>query len=97
MPTTTAGIRIGGLGKRKLATLRAQAEQLGLTAEGYAKQLIEMGIKHQHQTRTRSLDELWAPVQAAFRESGMTEQELDDLVDRARGPRRPRRRTSKKR
>jgi hypothetical protein len=97
MTTTTLAIRVDGLGRGQLAKLRAQAKQLGLTAEGYAKRLIEEGIRLQHRAGTKSLDEVWAPVQAEFRESGMTERELDDLVDRARGPRRIRRRTGKKR
>ncbi len=64
--------------------LRAQAEELGLSAERYARQLVEQGISLEKQARTMTFDELFAPVQAQFRESGMTEEDLDDLVDNAR-------------
>ena len=70
--------------KGKLAVLRAQAEALGMTAEGYARQLIEDGMALERKARTTAFDELFAPVQERFRKSGMSEEELDALVDAAR-------------
>jgi uncharacterized protein (UPF0128 family) len=83
-----------GLQKSKLAVLRKQAKALGLSAEIYAKQLIEDGLSLERRARSETFDDLLAPVQAAFQKSGMTEEELDQLVDAART--RHHQRTSKK-
>jgi hypothetical protein len=87
-------IQVSGLGKGKLAVLRAQAKARGMSAERYARQLIEEGISLERQARSASFDELFAPAQARFNEGGMSEDELDRLVDAART--RHRRRTSRK-
>jgi len=87
-------IQVSGLGKGKLAVLRAQAKALGMTAEGYARQLIEEGILLERKARSTTFDELFAPVQARFRANGMSETDLDSLVDAART--RHHRRTSRK-
>ncbi len=84
MAGTATTIQVSGLRKDKLAALRKQAKALGMSAEGYAKQLIEEGISLELRARTETFDELFAPVQARFRKSGMTEQALDKLVDEAR-------------
>ena len=84
MTLTGATIQVSGLGKNKLAALREQAKALGMSAEGYARHLIEEGISLELQARTRTFDELFAPAQARFRKSGMSEVDLDQLVDRAR-------------
>ena len=89
-----AMIQVTGLGKEKLARLKKQAERLGLSAERYARQLIEDGLSLDEQARTKSFDHLFAPAQARFHESGMTEGELDRLVDAARD--RHHQRTSRK-
>jgi hypothetical protein len=44
MAATATKIAIDGLGKAKLAALREQAKTLGMSAEGYALQLIEDGL-----------------------------------------------------
>ena len=95
MATTASTLQVSGLGKQKLATLRDQAKAHGLSAEAYARQLIEEGMSLERRARTESFDELFAPVQARFRSSGMTEPELDELVDRAKS-RRPQRAGGKK-
>ena len=84
MATSSSTIQVCGLGKGKLATLRAQAKTLGMSPEVYAKQLIEDGISLEQKARTTTFDELFAPAQARFRESGMSDEELDKLVDAAR-------------
>jgi len=94
MAATTATIKVSGLGKEKLVALREQAKALGITAEGYAKRLIEEGLSLEQLARTTTFDELFAPAQAHFRKSRMTEEDLDRLVDRARS--RHRRVTRKK-
>ena len=84
MSTVSSTLQISGLAKQKLRVLRAQAKEAGMTAEKYAKHLIEEGISIQRRARTTTFDELFAPVQEQFRKSGMTEEDLDKLVDTAR-------------
>ncbi len=84
MNASAPTIEVSGLPKATLRRLRAQAKNAGVTVEIYAKQLIEEGISLEQIARTRSFDELYAPVQERFRKSGMKEEELDKLVDRAR-------------
>ena len=48
------------------------------------RQLIEDGIALDRKARTTTFDKLLAPVQQRFRDTGMTEQDLDALVDSAR-------------
>lgn len=88
-------IRVSGLAKGKLHALRAQARAAGMSAELYAKRLIEDGIQLEQQARSSTFDELYAPVQERFRKSGMIEEDLDRLVDAART--RHHRRTTRKR
>jgi hypothetical protein len=83
MNSSASTIRVSGLAKAKLAALRQQASTLGMSAEDYARHLIEDGISLDIQARTKTFDELYAPAQARFRKSGMTEAELDKLVDEA--------------
>jgi hypothetical protein len=73
-----------GAWQAKLAALRAQEKALGMSAEGYARQLIEDGIALDRQAGETTFDELFAPVQRRFKKSGMSEAELDKLVDAAR-------------
>jgi hypothetical protein len=77
-------LQVTGLAKAKLAKLRQLAKQSGLTAETFAKQLIEDGLSQQEKARTTSFDELLAPVRSQFRKIGMTEAELDKIVQAAR-------------
>ncbi len=96
MNSATTSIRVRGLGRSKLAALRGQARKLGISAESYAKQLIEDGLTLEQKAKSMSFDEIFAPAQARFRRSGMSEAELDALVDRAR-TRHHRRQTRRKR
>jgi len=91
---TSSTIQVTGLPRGELAALRSHAKALGMTAEVYARQLIEAGLALERKARTTSFDELFAPAQERFRDSGMTEEELDALVDAARS--RHHRRVSRK-
>jgi hypothetical protein len=93
MPVSS--IQVPGLTKDKLIALRRQAAEAGMSAELYAKRLIEEGILLEKEARNRTFDDLYAPVQERFRRSGMREEELDRLVDAART--RHHRRTASKR
>ena len=61
--------------KRLLARATAQ----GQNPTEYVQQLIEKDVK------TPSLGEILAPVRQEFRESGMTEEELETLIEECRG------------
>jgi hypothetical protein len=84
MASHASTIEISGLERAKLAKLRQHAKSLGISAEHYAKQLIEEGLSLEQQARSKTFDELLAPVRAGFRRRGMSEEELDKLVDQAR-------------
>jgi len=53
-----------------------KAQELGTTPGEYIASLIDAA--------TSTVDEILAPVREGFRSSGTTEEELDDLVARAR-------------
>lgn len=84
MATAASTLEISGLERAKLAKLRQHAKALGITAERYAKQLIEDGLSLKQRARSKTFDEMLAPVRAGFRKSRMREEELDKLVDQAR-------------
>jgi hypothetical protein len=96
MASASSSIHISGLGRNTLAAMRKQAKALGLPLEQYAKELIEEAIRVAERARTETFDEIFAPVQAQFRASAMSEREFDRLVDQAR-TRHHRRMTRKKR
>jgi hypothetical protein len=77
-------IQVSGLAKQKLTALRRQAMEAGMSAELYAKRLIEEGILLENEARNTTFDDLYAPVHKHFRQIGMKEEELDQLVDAAR-------------
>jgi hypothetical protein len=57
---------------------------MGTTIEAYVRELIEDRLRIEERARTTTFDELFEPVQKAFKRSGMTEAELDELVNAAR-------------
>ena len=61
--------------KHSKVAVRA-ARELGTTAEKYVHQLIDAA--------NMTFDEILAPVRKGFRESGVTEEDLDDVVNKAR-------------
>ncbi len=94
MSSATSTIQVSGLARTKLDALRSQAKAAGVTAEVYAKQLIEEGVALEQQARSKTFDALYGPAQERFRKSGMKEEVLDELVDAART--RHHRRTTRK-
>lgn len=84
MASASSAIRILGLPRQKLAALRAQAKASGMTPHAYAKHLVEEGLELDYVARTTSFDVLCERVRKNFEESGMTEDELDTLVNAAR-------------
>jgi hypothetical protein len=84
MATAGSTIRVSGLRRQAIASLKSQAAQQGLSLQDYVKELIETDMSIAAMARSKSIDEVFAPVQRQFRESAMTEDELDRLVDTAR-------------
>ena len=81
MPTST--MKFPRLAKPKLAALRRRAKRDGLTPEQYVKRLIEDDLETEAETHS-TFDEVSKPFRQALK--GMSEEELDALVDKARGP-----------
>lgn len=73
------------LPRRKLSALKRKAERMGLTPETYVKQLIEDDLSLDRKARNTPLDELAAPFRTGL--AGIAEDELDRMVDAARGRR----------
>ena len=61
------------------ATLKAKAELAGTDLASYVRALLE-----QNAARPMSLEEISGPVAADFEKSGMTEDELGDLLETAK-------------
>ena len=61
------------------AKLKNRAVALGFEVDDYVENLIEKELD-----KPKTLDEIFAPVRREFEESGMTEDELDDLIYQAR-------------
>jgi hypothetical protein len=78
------------LDKQKMTALSAKARRLGLSPARYAKKLIEQDLITESSAVPATLAEIMAPVRNQFQESGMTEQDLDAMVNAARSRRRRR-------
>lgn len=86
--STTAKLEIGGLGKQKMMALADKAKRLGLTPANYVKQLVEEDLAIESDAQAMTLAQIMAPVRKEFRESAMTDGELDTIVNAARSRRR---------
>lgn len=60
-------------------TLQERALQSGQDVEAYIERLLEKAL-----SSPASIDDLLAPVRKQFAKSGMTEDELDALIEEAR-------------
>jgi hypothetical protein len=83
--TTTSTIQLRDLSRRQLSEIRRRASTRGITPEQYIKRLIEDDLSNGRRVRRKSLFELAEPVRDALKD--YTDEELDALVDSARGPR----------
>src|SRR5688572_19843629 len=72
------------------ATLRKQAHEAGLSAEAIAARLLERSL-----ARIPDLTEISGPIYEAFKASGMTEDELAELLEREKHAMRAERRANK--
>jgi hypothetical protein len=59
--------------------LKQKASAKGCAVDDYVENLIERDVNRQ-----KTLDEIFAPVRQEFKEQGMTEEGLDDLIYQAR-------------
>ena len=82
MATTMHFLRVGKLAPRQLSALRRKARRMGLTPQGYVKQLIEQDLALDRKAQGSSLDELAGPFREALQ--GLSDEELDRAVDAAR-------------
>jgi hypothetical protein len=82
MSMMTAKLEVGGLTKRRMAELAANAKSLGMTPQRYVKELVEQGLELEHAARTMTFDQILAPLRKGL--AHIDDTELDRLVDRAR-------------
>ncbi len=82
MATTT--LEISGLSEETVKKIDLKAKQEGRAREDYLRDLIERDVDSIPCTDQKSILELFAPVQGDFEQSGMSEDDLDALIDKAR-------------
>lgn len=80
MSLQTGTIEITGLRFETLRTLNTKAKESGKSVEDYTRELIEEKVSAHELT----FDEILAPIRKQVEESGMTDEELDELFLRGR-------------
>ena len=68
-----------GLGRSLLRAVEQKARRQGKTPPEYVRLLIERDL-----LADRTFDEILKPVRDDFRKSGISEEQLDQIVERAR-------------
>jgi hypothetical protein len=76
-----------GLPPAQLRAVERKAKGAGQTAPQYVRALIERDL-----LADKTFDEILRPVREDFRKRGVTPEQLDVIVDRARAATRPKRR-----
>jgi hypothetical protein len=84
MASIAARLELKGLGKQKFTALTAKAKRLGMTPARYLRQLVDDDLELDRQAQATTFSQLMGTTRDQFKESGLTEQELDDLVNAAR-------------
>ena len=79
MSAQTESIEISGLLPGTREAIEELGRRKGKSAEEYLRMLIEAEILSE-----QSFSEILAPIRRSFRESGMTEEQLDALFEEAR-------------
>ena len=82
MASTAKELRIVDLPKRQASALKRKAEQMGLSADEYVKQLIADDLALDQKAKSTSLNELAAPFRKALK--GVSEEEISQIVVKAR-------------
>ncbi len=75
----TDTIQITGLPPSMIEAVENRAKEIGTTTEDYVRYLIEEDL-----SSTLSMRVLFAPVREQIRESGISETEMDELLEEAR-------------
>ena len=75
--------------------LRERAARLDQDLAGYLRRIVRQDLHGDSPAGKRSFGEILAPIHQDFRESGMTEGELDALLEEALGESRAERRRGK--
>jgi len=78
-----------GLPASKLRAVARKAKRAGQTAAEYVRFVIERDL-----LADKTFDEILRPVRREFHKSGVTPEQLDAIIDRARSDTRPKRRGS---
>ncbi|MBL8191861.1 MAG: hypothetical protein JNK38_27870 [Acidobacteria bacterium] len=85
MSLQTGTLEITGLTFETLEALNDKARRSGKTAEQYARRLIEIGVSTAETILPEmTLDEAMAPFRRQVEESGLTDEELDEMFLEAR-------------
>jgi len=79
MSAQTETIEITGLPEGTSEAIKALSRSKGKSTEEYLRTLIEAEILSE-----QTFAEILAPIREGFRESGMTEEQLDTLFEEAR-------------
>jgi hypothetical protein len=82
MASMARDLRISDLTKRQASALRRKAEQMGLSADEYVKQLIQDDLALDQKAQSTPLEELAAPFRKALK--GASEEEISQIVAKAR-------------
>ena len=80
----TVTLEVTGLPKDLASRLAARARACGRTVSDYMRGLIEQDLAESQPGPRSTLDEILAPVHEEFARSGMTEEELDAMVEEIR-------------
>lgn len=75
----TDTIQVTGLPPLVIEAVENRVKEIGTTAEDYVRYLIEEDL-----ASTLSMRVLFAPVREQIKESGISEDELDELLEEAR-------------
>ncbi len=78
MSTQTESIEIAGLPPGTKKAIEQLSQSKGKSAEEYLRMLIEAEVLSE-----QTFSEILAPIRQSFRESGMSEQQLDALFEDA--------------
>lgn len=80
MSLQTGTLEITGLKQETLNVLNTKARESGKTVEEYTRDLIEEEVT----ARELTFDEILAPIRKQVEESGINDEELDELFTQAR-------------
>lgn len=80
----TLTLQVTGLSEETLRKIDEQAKRNGRDRNGFLRDLIEGAVTPNSQVEAPNILELFAPVQEEFKQSGMSEADLDVLIEEAR-------------